>query len=369
MKCGYNKGFYNEELVFDEIKKYKQPVWIYGAGSIADIVNNKLLEHDIHIDGAFVDKDYWTSELRIGDISVSAYESLSFKGNYVMVMGMGDYSLAHKIEDKDPLLSKTFFLIRLAHVDDLRSMQNEIVLNLTNFERVKRTLQDDLSRRCLDAFIETFLYGDVQTMLSCYSGHDGFFDNSIYTLKPEASFLDIGAYVGDTISLFDKSTKGKFRKIWAIEADPKSFGRLADFVGNNYPDGRVECYNVCLWDKSGVEIKVIRDTNVSQRAYIEPVWDKNSMSSETADHLLMTRDDKVDLIKINFRGGYKALKGAGQIIKDDKPKIAVVLGQDAECVIESIDFISKTAGDYVFFLRYTRAMPELLTLFAVADYV
>jgi FkbM family methyltransferase len=59
-----------------------------------------------------------------------------------------------------------------------------------------------------------------------------YFPASLINLSPDEVFVDCGAFDGDTIRDFLKNSDGRFRRIYAFEADKRNFTKLARYVGD-----------------------------------------------------------------------------------------------------------------------------------------
>ncbi len=201
-------------------------------------------------------------------------------------------------------------------------------------ENIKNTLpllEDDVSRECYVELLcnriappksqKRFL--DLQT--------DGeYFDTELLRYEASESFADVGAYTGDTIESFLQSMerqKVNVSAIYAFEPDPSSFAQLERCKG------RLNCENIELY-----------------RLGIAGAEDeKNGLTSLDAK----LKDKKITLIKMDIEGYEpEALRGAKQIITEQKPKMAVCLYHRLEDFWQIPQYLKKLNPDYKLYIRH-----------------
>ena len=156
--------------------------------------------------------------------------------------------------------------------------------------------------------------------------------------------MDCGAYNGDTVEEFIEFSSGIYSKIWAIEADPKNFIALQNFIGNkNYKN--VELFNGGVWNESG---KIHFDTQGSTSSAICNTGDM-TIAVEKIDNLV--GKENVNLIKMDIEGSeLRALEGAENTIRNQKPALAICVYHKAEDLITIPQFIKNLYEGYKFYL-------------------
>jgi FkbM family methyltransferase len=148
----------------------------------------------------------------------------------------------------------------------------------------------------------------------------------VFQLGPGDVFLDCGAYDGDTIrNLIDK--KIQFDRIEAVEADTRSFARLADFVSTLEPEvtNRIRLHQCAVGahrgparfdDTGGVDSKVS---------------DEGRILIDMVPIDVMFASKRVSMIKMDIEGGeYDALVGARHVIQRDRPILAICVYHSQE---------------------------------------
>src|SRR5205814_9194585 len=90
---------------------------------------------------------------------------------------------------------------------------------------------DDESRRQFVGHLKFRLHLDYEALPR--NSHTGYFPSDVLpTLSPDTTFIDCGAYDGDTIRQFLKRQGGQFRDIFAFEPDENNCRRLREYVSS-----------------------------------------------------------------------------------------------------------------------------------------
>lgn len=173
---------------------------------------------------------------------------------------------------------------------------------------------DDLSLRTLDAIIGFRLTLDV-TLLGPVLDPDAFLSHDLVSFNPEGTYIDGGAFDGDTVRKYITAAGGRFGRIIAFEPDPATFARLkANFAG----DGRVEPMNVGLYRSKGV----LRFVNDASRAALLSDVGEIEVPVISIDEVL--DGALVSYIKLNIEGAeLETLEGARQSILRHHPILAI----------------------------------------------
>lgn len=93
------------------------------------------------------------------------------------------------------------------------------------------------------------LTGKIKYLASTVCSRQEVF-SSLLRLGPAESYVDLGAYNGDTIEEFLRYTGGRFSAVCAMEPDPKNYQKLcrrSESLGL-FPGDRVRLLNLAAWD-------------------------------------------------------------------------------------------------------------------------
>jgi FkbM family methyltransferase len=156
--------------------------------------------------------------------------------------------------------------------------------------------------------------------------------------------LDAGAHHGSVTQAFVELTKGKFRRIIAIEPDPWNRARLKDALRPLLADGRLSVLNCAL-------------AEVEREALFHDGLGYASQLSETGEIRVIVRPlDALALsptfIKLHLEGGeLAALKGARKTLLSNRPLIAATVYHNADGIWRTPLWLMETLPDYRFLFR------------------
>lgn len=220
--------------------------------------------------------------------------------------------IAWRFPDKFP----PFLLYNLPH--NLYAHAEEVA-------RAARLWADEESTAEYAAQIQLRALGDP-LWLSAPEVAESYILSGVFQLDQEDVFLDCGAYDGDTIrNLIDTQTQ--FDRIEAVEADSHSFARLADFVSTLEPEfaNRVRLHQCAVGARRGT----VRFDNTG--GVDSKVSDDGRILIEMVPIDVMFATKHVSMIKMDIEGGeYDALMGAQQVIRRDRPILAICVYHSQE---------------------------------------
>lgn len=175
---------------------------------------------------------------------------------------------------------------------------------------------------------------------------DRFFIPEITAVLSDAeTLLDGGAHHGVVIDAFLRHTKGKFRRIVAVEPDPVNRAHLGENLQKLAAgDARIIIDDCALFDTEG-------------EAVFHCGLDYASQISGTGSMRVRTRPiDVFDLsptfIKLHLEGTeLAALKGAKQTLLEQRPIVAMTIYHNDDGVWRTADWLMETLPDYRFLFR------------------
>lgn len=129
-----------------------------------------------------------------------------------------------------------------------------------------------------------------------------YFDHTLFSLSENESFVDAGAYVGDTFRLFKKATGGKFQQVYMFELDSVIYKQLCKNVQANGQD--ICCFSEGLSDNE--EDVFFKPGNGNSSLVRENGLEKGKVT--TLDARL--QNQKITFIKMDIEGSeLRALRG------------------------------------------------------------
>ena len=227
--------------------------------------------------------------------------------------------------------------------------------NADKLQRVKKLLADEQSRKVLDDIISYKLTGDIKLLKGCETSTDEGW--SLLKIGKQETYVDLGAYNGDTVDKFLRITNKEFEHIYALEPDSRSFNRM---VRRNYALGRgiFHPVNAAAWNEDttlqfrsgGGRSSGSAEGSKYGRGRIVPV------QAIKVDTLLEGR--KATLLKFDVEGSEReALDGAKETISKYRPKLILSLYHRTEDLLELPLKIHDMYGGYKLYLRHHPYIP------------
>lgn len=185
--------------------------------------------------------------------------------------------------------------------------------------------------------------------------HDFLFDqyrHDDFSVAPDDTIIDAGAFVGDTALLFHQITKGRCR-IHAFEVLDENLELLAHNLETNGIKDRVTTCSLALSDVSGDHVH-IKATAVQGATSI--FGDADGIKVETItidDYVRQAAIEPITLIKMDIEGAERlALRGALDTIRRDRPRLAICIYHLWDDVIEIPRIIHSTGVPYRFGFKW-----------------
>ena len=229
----------------------------------------------------------------------------------------------------------------------LRAMEREVC-------GVLGICADDVSREIVCQTVEKF-FDEAHVTIDCIP--DQYFVQPIVSLTDEECFVDVGAYDGDTIDAFLHAVHGKYCHIHAFEMSKRNYARLVRKIQDDMrcDAARISLYPYGASDKDGTAR--YHENNTSS------VFSEDG--AETAEFRRLDdvlRDQLITFIKMDIEGAEpQALAGAEEIIRMQKPKLAICTYHRAEHLWEIPTMIRQMNPAYQIYFRH-HDMDEMETV-------
>ncbi len=243
---------------------------------------------------------------------------------------------------------KTFVNFYKLHRQDI-----EKLINLTEDDKSKETLRSQINYFCTydGTGEQEFLHkhGLYEKHLNLLD-EDEYFPEGIVHLSANEVLVDCGGFTGDTIESFVHKTHNKFGHIFSFEIDELNFGKLIQTTKRLAisPD-KISCYLKGVYSKNK-KLKVdLKGIGSSLSA------DSNGDDVEVVSlDSFMSESDKnrITYIKMDIEGTeIEGLKGAQEIIKKHKPKLAICIYHKPSDFWEIPFYIKSLRPDYKIYIR------------------
>jgi FkbM family methyltransferase len=199
-------------------------------------------------------------------------------------------------------------------------LPRDVLTNVNEIRRAFRLFADEESRRQFVAHLRFRLRLDFDALPRANFG-DYFPEDVVPELSDKATFIDCGAFDGDTVRRFVERQRGRFREIHAFEPDAENFRRLHEYAAGLDAHERVHLYRAAVgarrgrarFDSSGDMASTLSDAGVEE-VDVLPVQEVVSFNDDGGPLFL----------KFDVEGAEAdALEGAARLIERARAFVAV----------------------------------------------
>ena len=335
-----------EEMTMDlwrNLQQSDKPIVLYGMGDGADKILKVCKDYEIPVRGVFSSREFARGKTFHG-FKVMTYEHLkAIYPEMIVLIAFGT--------SKESVLQEIF---RIAHeqeifVPDVPVVGDDLFneeyfrRNQEALETVFHRLADDQSKKVFENIIQFKLTGNPMHLFDCES--ELLTDQKeLLPLGGQETYLDLGAYTGDTVQEFLQRTNRQYRRIVAVEPDEKNFKKLQSSTGNLV---NVDCINAGIGEQTG-------------RMQFAQKGGRNSRQSETGQTISMVCIDdicpEVSYIKMDVEGNeWAALYGGRYTINAKHPKMQVAAYHRNEDLF-ALPLELWKLHKYQVYLRHSRAI-------------
>lgn len=335
---------YQQEII-DLASQYKYVVF-YGCGailnSIVDTWNvyvGRKIDYCCDSDGAKWGKYF------CGAKCLSPQELMTIKNKCAVFVTIGDFEPVFEF-----LTEKGFPSVNQIYKYDL--VTSEFLANHDHREIANKLCQtyeilsDKQSKKVFNAIVERVLgSGEDTNIMVNVCEKNQYFPAGILKLSAHESFVDIGAFDGDTVKDFIHHTHAKFDRIFSFEMNEINFKLLQGNVKHMPNHDRIRIFNMGIWDS---ECDITYSIGNSQSTI---------GAGEGQGHVVplddILKNEKVTFIKMDIEGAEpRALRGARNIIKTQKPKLAICIYHDFRHLWEIPLYMKELVPEYRIYLRH-----------------
>ena len=331
---------------WEELKKTKKPVVMYGMGNAADRIIEILNSLGIEISEFFASDAFVRGHSFHGKRVKKLSEIEAEYDDFVIVVAFAVqdtptmdaiYSLNERYElyapdlpvAGGPLFDREFFA---EHIKE--------------FEAVYSKLADDRSKEIFIELLRYKLTGRID-MLKATEDDRAEILKTMLPLGDNESFVDLGAYNGDTVKEFIDACGGNFSAIYAMEPDAKNFKKMQKRLNESgfENDSRIHLFNLAAWNEKTTlhfAAKAGRNSTVTSSGRETP--------ADSVDNALAGA--KASYLKLDVEGSEKeALIGAQNTIKADHPRILLSAYHKSADLFLLPQIIDGICDGYKFYLR------------------
>lgn len=348
--------------IYKELKEQSLPLYLYGAGSLADAVYRKLMQNGIPVVGILTDTG---TEVFRGKKVDKFLDFINMQPSRSCNVMLG-FASAYAHAKKGDLLKMAQFchVYEIANPYDHHKHFNYTFV-LDNREELGKAfglLEDAYSRNCFFAFINSRISENVDYVRDVFAEEFDEFNNEIVQCDfPRQIFLDIGAYQGAGIARFVESCKGRYKRIIGIEPNQQNYKELERFcVESRFENITLHCIG-CWKEKDTLHFNTDSEcSRIDEEA-------SSCIEVDTIDHIC--KDDiGISIINVGTATFVEEIVlGAKDIIQRDRPILRIFMGGAKEELYRIPQLIKQLDPSYRLYLRFAQAMPSRFYLYAVPE--
>lgn len=337
----------NEQSVWDTLKNSTKPTILYGMGDGADKVLAAFDRYQITASGVMASDEF----VRGQSFHNFTVKKLSdFENEY------DDFNIALCFASQLPEVMNTIKNVAKRHTVLVPSVpvfgnvlfDDEFIDKYKDdIEKAYSLLADEQSRRVYENVLMFYRTGRLELLDEITTDKDEAF-NSILKLGFNDTYVDLGAYNGDTIDEFLHYSGGGYKRIVAFEPNAKNFAKL-----KKHCEGM---QNVDLWELGAYSHNTILEFNNKAG--------RNSAIAESGTKTRVAAVDSIlcgmlaDYIKADVEGAdYETLQGMKNTLKSFKPKLNYGAYHRFEDIFRLPLYIAELNPEYRIYLRHHPYIP------------
>lgn len=335
-----------KKSVWEVLQETSEPIIMYGTGNGADKVFEVLNKLNIKIAGVTA-SDGFVRERYFHDFRVTPigefYEKLE---KFIVIVTFGS-SRAEVIENVKKIAEKQSVLVPCVPV-----IENEIFdrtfleKNEEKLNKAYSLLADEKSKEVFKNYVNFEFSGKLEYLFKMESDLDEAFLN-ILKLNESESFIDIGAYRGDTITQFLSYTNNKYQEILALEPDSKTYKKLQE---NCKELKSFEALNAAMTNFCGE----VEFSNVAGRQ--STIGSGVKIPAFTIDKL--SEKFIPTYIKIDAEGAeIDILNGGKKVFMEHKPKLKIATYHKNSDMFEIPILLNEFNKNYKIYMRHHPYIP------------
>lgn len=358
--------FINGDDYFDQIRNERVVLW--GAGSKGKQTLKLLLEMNIK-PLAVIDNDSKKWGGALCEIPIISYENArkAYKGSTILIGTVWTHAV--EIEKElgtwkgkvlvcaNPFKAEIKFLSR-----------SEIMNNEKSFVLSYNLLEDDKSKDLFREVVNWKITGD-STLPAAFTDEESvleWFDFEKLDSKDTYTYVDVGAYTGDTVVRYMLFSGFRYNEIIAIEPDLVNRNSMIDVLNKLRLNRGITYIDQGIWsEKTELEFYSSGKEEYESSNFIQSadnvICDERQrdgdcgiaemLSVDTIDNVLREKGGKL-LIKIDVQGSeYAALMGAKDTIRNRKPVLILEFATFSKHIADIIPNLYDLNNEYKFYLR------------------
>ena len=328
------------ESSWEILRNTPLPIAVYGTGNGADRVFEEFESLGITA-SAVVASDGFVRKRTFRGFEVKSISQLESEiGDFVIALAFAS-PLTEVIENIKTLSLRHKVIMPSVPVYESEIFNKEFLRkNLDAIKLAYSSLADEQSKKVFENIVRFQITGDLNYCFECETTKDEAY--SILDLGENESFLDLGAYRGDTVEEFLHYAKS-YKKIVAVEPDTRTFKKLqlnCEMFEN------CTTLNNAIWSEN---CTLTFDGNKGRGASAKSQGEeKNAIC---VDYITNEYGD-FSYINIDIEGAESEMLKGACLTLASRPKLCMAVYHKSEDIFTLINKIKEINSDYRIYLRH-----------------
>lgn len=208
-----------------------------------------------------------------------------------------------------------------------------------------KRLGDYLSKRTLCAILLNWAILDREELKAVKSIFPDYFEPDIFPSNEGDVFVDVGAFVGDSVLSYISTYGDSYKHIYAYEISKDSC--------EHFRENTKDCHSVEIRRKGVGSERGIMYITENEYYSANKLMDNNGEECIEIVALDEDIDEKITFIKMDIEGAEQsALAGCRKIIENNRPKLAICTYHGYEDIWKIPLLIYEMNPEYTFYMRH-----------------
>lgn len=336
-----------EQSVWQALQNSDEPIVLYGMGDGADKVLSAFKKYNIKVSGIMASDAFVRGQSFHGFTVKKEVELTQELGNFTVALCFA--SQLPDVMDYIKCVSSrhTTFVPPVPVFGNILFDEDFIIKNKNDIEKAYSLLADDLSRKVYENILLFYHTGKIELLDEITTDKDEAF-HKILKLGNNETYVDLGAYNGDTIDEFLHYAGSEYRKIIALEPNEKNFGKLQTHCA--------DMQNVDLWQLGSYNKNTVLEFN--NKAGRNSAICKNGTKTQVAAVDTILCGIAASYIKADVEGAdFETLEGMKNTLKNFQPKLNFSAYHRFEDIFRLALYINRLNPNYKIYLRHHPYIP------------
>ena len=338
------------DCLWNYLKCTNKKIVLYGMGDGAEKVKAVLDKNNVQVDGIMASDEFVRGQIFLGYKVKKLSEIEEELKDFIVLVCFGTQLpdvMAHivAISEKHELYAPNVPVVGEGVFDLAFARQHRGEL-----KAAYSLLEDEQSKKVFENIIRYKLSGRIDYLFSVQTDPREIY--SFLKLGDNETFVDLGAYNGDTAAEFIKETGGRFEKIYAAEPDSRNFRKLCERLCD---EKRIEAFNCGAWSED-TTLFFSSDKGRGSRAE-QTALGTREVKMMKVDSML--KGKPASFIKMDVEGAEEqAILGAKNTIATFSPKLNIALYHRNEDMYKLPLLINSINSSYDLYIRHFPYIPD-----------